>query len=309
MKSERISGFNNIDWSVFIRQIKTMPSYVKACQQYENNLISIIEKNKVYKKTPILMLSGGVDSMMLGAVLKKHFRLQHSLTFACVKTTEDIQQSVRSAKALKITNECIEIPYDEIIANLSLAKGQEITTVNSLLYYIMFYLGLQKAKVTKVDLVNGDGADTLLGSIKSFMYIDTLRIQQKYSVSNDIAKTACKIRNYQAAYDLNRKRGKGAGHLFVQAAKNFKCNPIMAFKDRVTLEWVNRLPYSFAIGKSLLNKQLHKEFIRYMGYDNSHKRTVMQLGTGVYDKLKNYLIQTYRTNTANQAVHQIVHAR
>ena len=52
--------------------------------------------------------------------------------------------------------------------------------------------------------------------------------------------------------------------------------------------------------------KLHKEFIKYMGYDNPHERTVMQVGTGIYDKMKDYLITTYKTNTANAAVNRIV---
>ena len=43
-----------------------------------------------------------------------------------------------------------------------------------------------------------------------------------------------------------------------------------------------------------------------MGYDNPHERTIMQVGTGIYDKMKDYLITTYKTNTANAAVNRIV---
>ena len=38
------------------------------------------------------MLSGGVDSMMLGTILKKHFGLQQTFSFASVLDTHDIQQ-------------------------------------------------------------------------------------------------------------------------------------------------------------------------------------------------------------------------
>ena len=98
----------------------------------------------------------------------------------------------------------------------------------------MFYLGLQKAKVTKVDLVNGDGADTLLGSIGHFMYVDRPHIVEKYNVTDEEANTAIKIRFYHLAQDPTLKKGKGAGHLFVESAKDFSCNPIMAFKSIIT---------------------------------------------------------------------------
>ena len=303
----KAKSFDKIDWLKYIKMMEPLPSLQDACIRYENNLKSIIAKNLKYNKTPILMLSGGVDSMMLGTILKKHFGLKHSITVACIKDTNDIIQAQESAKALGITNDVIEVSYDELLENLPLARGKKITTTFSLIYYLMFYLGLQKAKVTKVDLVNGDGADTLLGSIGHFMYVDRPHIVEKYNVTDEEANTAIKIRFYHLAQDPTLKKGKGAGHLFVESAKDFSCNPIMAFKDRATLEWVNRLPYNFANGgRYPKNKRLHKEFIKYMGYDNPHERTIMQVGTGIYDTMKDYLKNTYKTKSANAAVTKLV---
>tara|TARA_B100001059_G_scaffold218565_1_gene238860 strand:- start:236 stop:1021 length:786 start_codon:yes stop_codon:yes gene_type:complete len=253
------------------------------------------------------MLSGGVDSMMLGTILKKHFGLKHSITVACVKDTSDIIQAQESAKMLGISNEVVEVTYDELINNFPLTYGKDITTTFSLIYYLMFTLGLSKANIKNVDLVNGDGADTLLGSIGHFMYVDRPHIVEKYKCTNEVANTAIKMRFYEKAQDPTTKKGKGAGHLFVEAALENHCNPVMAYKDRKVLEWVNRLPYDFANGARYpKNKKLHKEFIKYMGYDNPHERTIMQVGTGIYDKMKDYLIKEYKTNTANAAVNRIV---
>lgn len=303
----KAKSFDNIDWLKYIKMMEPRPTLEQACVRYENNLVSIISKKRKYKKPPILMLSGGVDSMMLGTILKKHFGLQHSITVACIKDTNDIIQAQKSAKALGITNDVIEVSYDELIQNFPLAQGKKITTTFSLIYYLMFYLGLQKAKVKNVDLVNGDGADTLLGSIGHFMYVDRPHIVEKYNVTDEEANTAIKMRFYEVAQDPTRKKGKGAGHLFVEAANDFNCNPIMAFKDRETLEWINRLPYDFSnAGRYPKNKRLHKEFIKYMGYDNAHERTIMQVGTGIYEKLQDYLMNTYHTKSANAAVTKIV---
>ena len=67
------------------------------------------------------MLSGGVDSMMLGTILKKHFGLQQTFSFASVLDTKDIQQS-QKVKSLGVDNELIVIPFDEIIENLKSNK-------------------------------------------------------------------------------------------------------------------------------------------------------------------------------------------
>ena len=79
----------------------------------------------------------------------------------------------------------------------------------------MFSLGLSKTTVKNVDLINGDGADTLLGSIGHFMYVDRPHIVEKYNVTDEEANTAVKMRFYEVASDPTRKKAKGAGHLFV----------------------------------------------------------------------------------------------
>jgi hypothetical protein len=116
------------------------------------------------------------------------------------------------------------------------------------------------------------------------------------------------MRFYSLATNPNVKRGTGASHLIIEAIQENNCNAILPFKHKDVIEWVNRLPYSFAnLGGYPKNKHLHKEFISYMGnYDNSQERTVMQIGTGIYDKLKDYLNQKYKTKTPNTAVKQIV---
>ena len=184
-------GFNNTDWLKYINNIETMSSMKDACIRYEKDLVSIISKNRKFKKPPVLMLSGGIDSMMLGTVLKKHFDLKQTFSFASVLDTNDIIQSQKSAKSLGVDNKLIVIPFDEIIENLHLVRGKKIDSVNSLMCYLMFKLGLQKAKVNNVDVLNGDGADGLLGSLKSFTYIDTPYIMRKYTVSDNLARTAC----------------------------------------------------------------------------------------------------------------------
>src|SRR6056300_662575 len=282
----KAKSFDSIDWLKYINLMEPQPSLKDACVRYENNLKSIISKKLKYKKTPVLMLSGGVDSMMLGTILKKHFGLKHSITVACIKDTSDIIQAQESAKMLGISNEVVEVTYDELINNFPLTYGKDITTTFSLIYYLMFTLGLSKANIK---------------------YVDRPHIVEKYNVTDEQANTAIKMRFYEVAQDPTRKKGKGAGHLFVEAALENNCNPVMAYKDRDTLEWVNRLPYDFAnAGRYPKNKRLHKEFIKYMGYDNPHERTIMQVGTGIYDKMKDYLIKEYKTNTANAAVNRIV---
>jgi asparagine synthetase B (glutamine-hydrolysing) len=203
-----MSNWEKIDWSIYLHQIEKTPTLLEACERYEKDLKNIITSNIQYKKPPVLMLSGGVDSMLLGTILKKHFNLQSSITVACVKDQPDIMVASESAKQLGIENNTIYTTYEEVIDNLSLCKGKNIKTVFDLVYYLMFRICMAKTDVSNTDLIQGDGADTLLGSIQSFMYIDSRRIE---------------------------------------VAKELGANPIMAFKQPDILRWVNRLNYDFSI--------------------------------------------------------------
>ena len=311
-KPRRIKYMNNkpriikkIDLSIYIDDILQLDSMQLTCEKYIKDLKYIITKEQKFKnKSPILMLSGGVDSMMLGSILKKYFNLKNSITVACVKDTNDIKISQDSASKLNIENQLIFVTFEELLDNLSLCAGKNITTVYSLVYYLMFKLCLSKTSVKDYDLVQGDGADTLLGSSKSFMYRNATFISEKYNISKDFAKTICKIDNYEKVQDPNRNYGKGAGHLFVDVAKELGANPIMAFNQPSILSWVNKLLYSFSRPDI---KLLHKEVIRYLGYDASKvKRTIMQKGTGVYELMQQKLTDITKIKNPNSAVKKIV---
>jgi len=296
---------DKIDWSIHINDILQLDSMQTACKKYVKDIKYIITKEQKFKnKSPILMLSGGIDSMMLGSILKKYFNLKNSITIACVKDTDDIKISQDSASKLNIENQLIFVTFEELLDNISLCVGKNITTVYSLVYYLMFKLCLLKTNVKGYDLVQGDGADTLLGSNKSFMYKDAPFISEKYNISKDFAKTACKIRNYKKVQDPNLNYGKGASHLFVNIAKELGANPIMAFNQPSILSWVNKLLFSFSRPDI---KLLHKEVIRYLGYDASKvKRTIMQKGTGVYELMQQKLTDITKIKNPNSAVKKIV---
>ena len=299
-----MSNWEKIDWSIYLHQIEKTPTLLEACERYEKDLKNIISSNIQYKKPPVLMLSGGVDSMLLGTILKKHFNLQSSITVACVKDQPDIMVASESAKQLGIENNTIYTTYEEVIDNLSLCKGKNIKTVFDLVYYLMFRICMAKTDVSNTDLIQGDGADTLLGSIQSFMYIDSRRIAKKYKCSVAEARTACKMKFYETAINPHNKSHKGAGHLFVEVAKELGANPIMAFKHPNILRWVNRLNYDFSIPHK---KHLHKSVIEYMGYDAKNvKRTVMQYGTGIYTDIQEHLKQITNAKNPNTAVRLFV---
>lgn len=282
------------------RNILIPNSMDEACERYVKDIRFILDRDIKHDK-PVLMLSGGVDSMLLGCVLKKYYGLTRAITCGSAKDTGDILVSQDSAEQLGIEQEMVFVTWDEVIDNLPLCRGHDIATVFDLVYYLTFYLCMKKANVKNTDLIQGDGADTLLGSIQSFMYMETGRTREYFNVSKSTAKTLIK-QNFYNNVLLHPERRWGAGHLFVDAANELEANPIMVFKNPDIIRWVNDLDFDFANPNT---KLFPKETIRYLGYDPKKvKRTVMQQGTGLYEKMKEHMMQITGAKSPNGAVKQ-----
>ena len=282
-----------------IREPVKFKSYDEACEKYVNDLIFIIKNNRKFQdKLPVLMLSGGVDSMMLGCILKEEFGLKDSITVGCVKDTKDIEVSKDTASQLGINQNQIFVNQEEVFDNISscidndthFLRGKNITTTFDLVYYLIFKLCLEKANVEYTDLVQGDGADTLLGSISVFMYKDVPVILKKFphlGIDKDRAKTIIKQKFYRDKIDPKNTKHKGSGQLFMELSEELRANAIMAFKHPDILRWVNDLDYSFSRPDI---KLFPKKVIEYLGYDPGLvDRTIMEQGTGIYDQMKTVL--------------------
>ena len=275
-----------------MREIVTFNSYEDSSKKYIDDLKYIISRDIKFKdKPPVLMLSGGVDSMLLGCILKEYYGLKDSITVGCVKDTHDVKVSQDTAQKLGINNNLVLTTLEEVMDNIDLCKGKNIKSLFNMVYYLTFKLCLEKVNVKGLDLVQGDGADTLLGSLQVFMYKDT-------------ARTMIKQEFYAKAIDPSKDAKKGSGHLFVEIAQELGANPIMAFKHPDILRWVNDVPYSFARPDK---KTLPKEVIKYLGYNPEKvKRTIMEKGTGIYETIGEKVMQMTGKTNPNSAVKMIV---
>jgi asparagine synthetase B (glutamine-hydrolysing) len=91
-----------------MREIITFDSYEDSSKKYVDDLKYIIARDiKFVDKPPVLMLSGGVDSMLLGCILKEYFGLKDSITVGCVKDTDDVKVSQDTAQKLGINNNLV----------------------------------------------------------------------------------------------------------------------------------------------------------------------------------------------------------
>jgi len=299
--------------------------YDEASERYVNDLVHIIGDNRKFKdKLPVLMLSGGVDSMMLGCILKQSFGLEDSITVGCVQDTKDIEVSEDTASQLGINQKQVFVTLEEILDTMRscmytddhFLRGKNITTTFDLVYYLTFKLCLQKVNVEieNTDLVQGDGADTLLGSISVFMYKDVPVVIRKFphlEIDKDRAKTIIKQKFYRDKIDPNNTKHKGSGQLFVELSEELGANAIMAFKHPDILRWVNDLEYKFSRPDI---KLFPKKVIEYLGYDPIKvDRTIMEQGTGIYDIMKIVLelmaSSSQSGKSPNSAVKELVNTK
>ena len=292
--------------------------YDEASERYVNDLIHIIGDNRKFKdKLPVLMLSGGVDSMMLGCILKQEFGLEDSITVGCVQDTKDIKVSEDTAAQLGINQKQVFVTFEEILDTMKdcmntddhFLRGANITTTFDLVYYLTFKLCLQKVNVEieNTDLIQGDGADTLLGSISTFMYRDVPCVMKKFpdlKIDQDQAKTIIKQKYYSDKIDPSNTKHKGSGQLFVEISEELGANAIMAFKHPDILRWVNDTEYSFSRPDK---KLLPLKVIEYLGYDPVNvKRTIMEKGTGIYEIVQEKICQMTGKSHPNTAVKILV---
>ena len=110
-----------------------------------------------------------------------------------------LQGSQDTAQKLGINNNLVLTTLEEVMDNIDLCKGKNIKSLFNMVYYLTFRLCLEKVNVKGLDLVQGDGADTLLGSLQVFMYRDTPQYMKKYNVDKDTARTMIKQEFYAKA--------------------------------------------------------------------------------------------------------------
>ncbi len=78
-----------------LREVVKFESYDEACEKYITDLCYIIKRDIKFKDSPpVLMLSGGIDSMMLGCILKKYFGMLHIRVLNCMITQAPVLKNI-----------------------------------------------------------------------------------------------------------------------------------------------------------------------------------------------------------------------
>jgi asparagine synthetase B (glutamine-hydrolysing) len=246
----------------------------------------IIEQSKY--KNKVLLLSGGIDSLLLLILLIDLFDKSNitTYTFYC-KDTYDSKWARNTANYFQIIHKVYHCTVDEIINNLHIISGTSIKKTFDVVSYIIFNLFFNSVSISNSDIFWGEGADKLYGSTSKFIYMNTSKLAETEKCSRIQAKNILKKQNYQKIED------KKTEELFLNIMRKNNNNIISPYKDK-KLSWINDLSFDII---SPLNKRFVKEVI--MKKYNlpkefvNRKRTFMESGIGAYDEIKNYLNKRY----------------
>ena len=273
--------------------------YSSSCERYVSEISETISELRKFKdKEPMLMLSGGVDSLLLGSILRQEYKTFESITLAG-KNTTDIKGARQSAYQLGIHNTVVQITLDEIFNNIHLAKGKKIKTVFSLQAYLTLTLAFKKISISGIDIIQGNGGDTLLGSVSSFIYVTTNQVEKEKGISKNEARTFLKKKFFIDSIE----KELGAAHLFRLAVIEAGGNPVQPFYHK-RLHWVVDLPYEFIRPDK---KLFHRKAISSLGFNSKMaKRITMQQGQGLYEQIQKRLMKETKTKSPNMGVKKIL---
>jgi asparagine synthetase B (glutamine-hydrolysing) len=294
---------------VMTRQFKIgHPKVTEYAGRYWKQLIDICHSQLKYLEgTPIVMLSGGVDSLFCAALAKTIHGDIETLTIRGAKH-DDTVLAKKTAERLGVENTMVMVTINDIMENIDLAKNHNVHTVYELQWIITHRLVFQQFDISGKDIYQGDYADILLGSHTSFVYREVNSLVDELNVTKDEARTILKQRLYKKfqetkykATEEHKHGGRGTGQRFFSLSKSLGANPVQPFKDK-GLKWVNDLPYSVSRPDK---KLLPREAIRYGGFSASTKvakRINMQAGSGIYESLKERLVKDTGASSPNMAV-------
>jgi len=247
-------------------------------------------------KNKVMLLSGGMDSLLLLLIAVEAFGKDDIVCYTFVGKddngkvldTYDLQKATMTAKELGLMHKVFSYSKTEVMSMFPQFKGTNMKKYFDLFGMAFFRLFLNDAKITDSDIIWGEGADRLYGSVSSYVYMDTTRLAKEKGISRLEAKNMIK-ENW-----FNDKSNYSDDTYFYMWLKEGNNNIVTPYCSP-TVEWINKV--SFDIIKPL-NKGFVREAIlnRWPAVKEDlvkRKRTFMEGGTGLYDIIKEELLQQY----------------
>ena len=270
-------------------------------RKYLDQLVRIVRERSINPDEPrVVMLSGGVDSLMLLAIAARLFpgRVE-ALTIAGDANTSDVIRAANAAEDFAIPFFVVRVGIADILANLEIARGTEIRTLSRFLFYVTHRIAFEQFDIDGRDVLQGDGADALYGSSSARIYVRANDVARERGCSLDEARTFLKRQHFADSLRF----GSGTGAAFASLAEEYGGNAVQPYLDE-RVRWINDLPYSLVQPN---RKQFPRDALQEVwGIDATGARRIsMQEGSGLYEQLKIILPLLVGADSPNVAVRKL----
>jgi len=266
------SPLEKLSWEDFVPQNKISFEYI------EKNLEDTITKSigKIEPKSIAIALSGGIDSMLTLAVLKKKYP-ETNIEAISVKFANSIDETISAKKIAdhyKINHHILEL--ENYLEELPKA----ISIIKLPFWDLHWYYVAKKAKTLSKFIASGDGGDELFGGY-------TFRYKKFLSLVSEKSKPEEKILAYLECHE--RDRVPDQEEIFGNKAKftwsdihlillPYFNNPLPLLEQVFLADYNGKLLYNFAPINSSINQHfelkpitpiLSKEMITYATHISS----------------------------------------
>lgn len=265
-------------------------------QKYLHDLEATMQKFSKFKKK-VIMLSGGIDSLVMLAAARK---IWPTADIQCVTLvgldTYDSKKASATANYFNCKQHICQLTLDTVMPILisDLAGTGYLRLFMGLLdaYYECALRHGDLSLCKDADVFYGEGADGMYGSSGPFKYIRAGEVAAAEGITKDEARTRLKA---QYLADKFKKRGKGAEGDVIMRAVTERCggHAVLPYLDR-RYKYVEELPFSVIDPN---NKTWVKEAtrIRYNLPPEmvNRKRVAFEIGTGLYYLAESELQRLY----------------
>jgi len=245
------SLITKLSWKDFVeRSQKKSNAYIE--KSIKNNLLKSIKKSKNTKIT--IALSGGVDSSLVLAILRKTFP-DISIHAISMKFAESVDES----KTAKKIAEKFDAEYESIYIDNYLQELPKAISIIKLPFWdLHWYHIAKKAKLVSDFLVSGDGGDELFGGY-TFRYKKFLSMVKLNSIPEEKVKAYLQCHERDWVPDQDKVFDKKSGfswNTIDNLIKPYFCNELSLLSQVFLADFNGKLLYNWIP----LYTKIHKHF-------------------------------------------------
>ena len=232
--------YHNYDFTYINDDYNTIKQTIK------NLLIKSVKKRLMSDRPIGCLLSGGLDSSLISALVAQHFKPYTLNTFSIgMKGSTDLHYAKLAAEHIKTKHHSIELTNQEFLdaieETIYITETYDITTIRASVgnYLVGKYI---KKNTDCTVIYNGDGSEEIFGSYKWFSLIDN---------EEDFFKENFKLLKEIHYFDVLRSD---------RSISDNGLEPRVPFLDKTFVDYVMRIPPKYKMfGANIIEKNVIRE--------------------------------------------------